>query len=83
MHHRYRRSTETFYIDILPVVDFSLYSRWLTVHPDPVRTESELTRYLATVLTAVDMRLQTLSLTDTQLNVRMVTPYLSTVCPAQ
>ncbi|RUS82699.1 hypothetical protein EGW08_009536 [Elysia chlorotica] len=51
--HRYRRSTETLYIDILPVVDFSLYSRWISLHQDPVLTESEITRYLATVLTAV------------------------------
>ncbi|GFO29357.1 A disintegrin and metalloproteinase with thrombospondin motifs 5-like [Plakobranchus ocellatus] len=76
--HRYRRNTQNFYIDILPIVDYSLYARWLAIDSDPDRTAMKITSYLINILTAVDMRLQTLSLTNFKLNVRMVTPVIST-----
>ncbi|GFR67335.1 A disintegrin and metalloproteinase with thrombospondin motifs 1 [Elysia marginata] len=77
-HYRYRRQTSTYYIDILPIVDYSTYSLWFSRIKDENEVKTRLNTYLANTLTAVDMRLQTLQLDGTTLRVKMATPIIST-----
>ncbi|KAK3785890.1 hypothetical protein RRG08_007821 [Elysia crispata] len=75
---RYRRDTATYYIDILPVVDYSTFSLWYERYQDVDKIKTLLNSYLANILSAVDMRLKTLALDGTVLHARMVTPIIST-----
>ncbi|RUS82698.1 hypothetical protein EGW08_009535 [Elysia chlorotica] len=79
--HRHRRDSNTnavYYVDILPVIDYSTYSLWYDRNPNEDEVKKMLNTYLINTLSAVEMRLQTLQLGGTKLRVKMVSPIIST-----
>ncbi|XP_055899455.1 zinc metalloproteinase-disintegrin-like VMP-III isoform X2 [Biomphalaria glabrata] len=74
---REKRETSTVYhIDVLPVVDVSIYRKFLINRNDSEAIKA-ITNYIANILTSVNMRLETLSLEGIRLKVHLLEPHIS------
>ncbi|CAL1544570.1 unnamed protein product [Lymnaea stagnalis] len=72
-HHRVKRQTTSYSIDILTFIDVSMYRKWLLVGSnDGNITKAMIKAYMANVYTSVNMRLETLTLSGIKLRVKML-----------